>query len=307
MSLRYTVVIDCYNYRDYVCEAVDSALAQRLPPAEILVIDDGSTDGSRERLEQRYGDEPRVRLISQPNGGQLSTFVTGVTAARGDVVCFLDADDVWEPDHLEQLDAAYALPCAPDFVFTNLRYFGQREGLWQDDGTDHDHGLTAIAAFVQRSWIGSPTSALSMRRRLAEQVLDLPPLLVRNWRSGGDNVLVLGASLFGAHKFYRAAVTVRYRAHGSNFWLGRRDVACKRLQHDYQCDQLFAHYAARTGLGPASLRLARREFETKPRPTRDELRQYSRLARQAALPLGKRLELLLKIRLHYWRSHRAAA
>lgn len=307
MSLRYTVVIDCYNYRDYVGEAIDSALAQRLVPAEILVIDDGSTDGSRELIEQRYGQDARVRLISQPNGGQLSTFVTGVAAASGDVVCFLDADDVWEPDHLEQLDAAYALPCAPDCVFTNLRYFGQREGLWHAGASDHDHGLTAVQTFVHRDWIGSPTSALSMRRRLAQQVLDLPPLLVRNWRSGGDNVLVLGASLFGAHKFYRAAVTVRYRAHGSNFWLGRGQAACKRLQHDYQCDQLLAHYASRTGLGPSSLRLARREFETKPRPTREELRRYSRLAMQAALPLGKRLELWLKIRLHYRRSRRAAA
>lgn len=307
MSLRYTVVIDCYNYRDYVGEAIDSALAQRLPAHEILVIDDGSTDGSRELIEQRCTQDARLRLISQPNDGQLSTFVTGVAAASGDVICFLDADDVWEPDHLEQLDAAYAQPCAPDCVFTNLRYFGQREGLWRADAEDHDYGLTAVLTFAQRDWIGSPTSALSMRRRLAQQVLDLPPLMVRNWRSGGDNVLVLGASLFGAHKLYRAAVTVRYRAHASNFWLGRGHAACKRLQHDYQCDQLLAHYASRTGLGDNSLRLVRREFETKPRPTLDERRAYCRLALRAALPLGKRLELWLKIRQHYRRSRKAAA
>ena len=69
---RIAVVITSYNYRDYVIEAVDSVLAQTRVAEAVVVVDDGSSDGSGELLRERYAAEPRVSLLFGPNAGQLS-------------------------------------------------------------------------------------------------------------------------------------------------------------------------------------------------------------------------------------------
>src|SRR3954469_14377816 len=87
---RVSVVINNFNYERYVGEAIDSALAQHQDDVEVVVVDDGSTDGSAEVIGS-FGD--RVVPVLKPNGGQGSAFNAGFAAASGEVVIFLDADD----------------------------------------------------------------------------------------------------------------------------------------------------------------------------------------------------------------------
>ncbi|HXR09843.1 MAG TPA: glycosyltransferase family A protein, partial [Candidatus Acidoferrales bacterium] len=96
-----TVVIDTFNYGQYVEEAVESVLAQDFPRElyEILVIDDGSTDDTAGRLK-KYGDS--IRYLPKANGGQASAFNFGFAAARGEIIALLDADDLWLPDKLRR-------------------------------------------------------------------------------------------------------------------------------------------------------------------------------------------------------------
>jgi glycosyltransferase involved in cell wall biosynthesis len=96
---RLSIVVTNHDYARYVTDAVDSALAQTTA-AEVIVVDDGSTDESLAVLA-RY--EQRVRLVAQPNGGQAAAFNAGWAAASGEVVIFLDADDVLEPDVAERV------------------------------------------------------------------------------------------------------------------------------------------------------------------------------------------------------------
>lgn len=297
----FSVLINNYNYGSYVGEAVDSVLRQELPPLEILVVDDGSTDGSAQQLRARYAGEPLLRVLAKDNGGQLSTFRAGVEQLRGEVVCFLDADDLWEPGHLRALAAAYAGDPGLDFVSTNLRYFGEREGLYDARTADYDYGLTALPTVFLRRWIGGPTSALSLRRELAQRVLDLPEATVREWRCFADDCLVYGASVLGAHKKYLAAATVRYRRHGRNVSCpGRGPVP--QMKHEYRVQRLLDHYARREGFSAESLRLTKQEFKTKPRPSAEELKLYLELLRMAPFGLCKRLELGLSLRRHYLRA-----
>ena len=86
-----TVVIVNYNYEKYIVDAIESALAQTYAPLEIIVVDDGSTDGSRQIIAG-YGE--RIRSIFKNNGGQGSAYNAGWQAAHGDFVLFLDSDDV---------------------------------------------------------------------------------------------------------------------------------------------------------------------------------------------------------------------
>jgi len=98
----FTVLIDTYNYGEYIEQAVSSALAQDFPgeQREILVVDDGSTDDTQERL-RKFGES--IRYLWKPNGGQASAFNFGFEHARGEVIALLDADDVRLPGKLRRV------------------------------------------------------------------------------------------------------------------------------------------------------------------------------------------------------------
>ena len=98
---RVSVVIPTYERAGLVGRAVDSALAQTVEDVEVVVVDDGSTDGTRARVEERA--DPRVRYLAHDdNRGVSAARNTGVEAARGEYVAFLDSDDEWLPRKLER-------------------------------------------------------------------------------------------------------------------------------------------------------------------------------------------------------------
>lgn len=102
-SLSISVVIPLYNKRDEVGATLRSVLAQTLPPVEVIVVDDGSTDGGAEVVRTVGG--PSVRLISQSNAGVSAARNRGAAQAQGAYVAFLDADDHWEPGFLSEIAA----------------------------------------------------------------------------------------------------------------------------------------------------------------------------------------------------------
>ena len=99
-----TIVVVNYNYERYVAAAIDSALKQSYAPLEVIVVDDGSTDGSR-KIIAAYGE--RVRVIFQENGGQGAAYNAGWLAARGVFVLFLDSDDVLATDAMQKVVGAF--------------------------------------------------------------------------------------------------------------------------------------------------------------------------------------------------------
>ena len=128
-TTTFAVVITSYNYRDFVVEAVESALAQSRKAAQVIVVDDGSTDGSDALLREHYGEDERVTLICSANGGQFQAFQRGVAAVQAEVVCFLDSDDHWAPDYLARLGELYDTRADVGFVFSDMRHFGQEDRL----------------------------------------------------------------------------------------------------------------------------------------------------------------------------------
>jgi glycosyltransferase involved in cell wall biosynthesis len=96
-----SALLPSYNHEAFLEAAVRSALAQTYSPFELIVVDDGSTDGSRAILE-RFRDDPRVRIVLKENEGISATFNRCAAEAKGDYLAFLGSDDRWRPDHLER-------------------------------------------------------------------------------------------------------------------------------------------------------------------------------------------------------------
>jgi glycosyltransferase involved in cell wall biosynthesis len=101
--MNISVIIPSWNRAERLAAALDSVYAQSVPPLEIIVVDDGSTDHTRELLARHY---PEVHYIFQQNQGVSQARNTGITAASGEWLALLDSDDRWEPCKLEQQQAA---------------------------------------------------------------------------------------------------------------------------------------------------------------------------------------------------------
>jgi glycosyltransferase involved in cell wall biosynthesis len=114
-----SVIIPTYNRARLVGTAIESALAQDYPQIEVLVIDDGSSDGTREMMARAYGGNPKVRYLPKTNGGVSSARNLGIRESRGEFVALLDADDTWLPGKL-----ALQIEC--------LRRFPKAGMVWTD-------------------------------------------------------------------------------------------------------------------------------------------------------------------------------
>lgn len=307
-ALTVSVIVSSYNYRDYVVQAVASALAQSAPPLQVIVVDDGSSDDSWEVLQRAYAGDARVTLLRQPNGGQMAAWVNGLAHARGDIVALLDSDDEWTPHYLERVLRVYRTDPSVDYVYSNMEKFGAASGLALTKRRHHrsrDLGLSMLmGAFVQR-WQGVATSGNTLRRELLQRILSLPAEQANEWRTRPDDCLFYGSDILGAHKVYLAEPLVRHREHANNALLEFRGSPIKTARYAYRVERMLDHYRAMAGCSPYWLKLARREFQTKPEPSLSEWWLYSGFALRAPIRWSARLSQFGSITLHYLRSWRA--
>jgi glycosyltransferase involved in cell wall biosynthesis len=122
-EVKVSALIPTYNRRQYVFRAIDSVLSQTVPVDEVIVVDDGSTDGSGDAIQARYGS--KVRLIRQENTGVSGARLRAIREARGKWIAFLDSDDEWLPDRQREfLSALEKLPADVAWLFGDMRFMG---------------------------------------------------------------------------------------------------------------------------------------------------------------------------------------
>jgi glycosyltransferase involved in cell wall biosynthesis len=121
-SPKVSVIIPAYNVAEYIVETLDSALAQTFLDHEIIVINDGSPD--TEKFEKAIAPyREKIIYLKQPNKGAAAARNAGIEAARGEMLAFLDGDDVWLPDYLEQ-QISFLQATGGDMVYCDAILFG---------------------------------------------------------------------------------------------------------------------------------------------------------------------------------------
>ena len=147
--MKISVIVPLYNTRAYIVEAIDSILAQTRPADEIIVVDDGSTDGGAELLAG-YGS--RVRVIRQANAGGATALNRGIAQATGDTIAFLDADDLWAGDKLERQQGILLAKDSVDGVLGLIQQFDQRDAAG-GAGVSHEpqRGVSRIGLLIRRA------------------------------------------------------------------------------------------------------------------------------------------------------------
>jgi glycosyltransferase involved in cell wall biosynthesis len=298
-----TCIISNHNYARFVGEAIEGALRQTVPFDEIIVVDDGSTDGSLDLVETNYGRHPVVQIIGKENRGQLSCFNEGFARATGEIVFFLDADDVYEPHYVERALSVYQVDADCDFLFCARQLFGKEQRVLSTYADDRDLGYSVISTVYFRAWIGAATSCLSMRRRVLEKLLPLP--FEDDWRVRADDCLVFGTSLAGARKRFLAQPLVRYRVHDRNQFRGRPQKRRATYRRRLAINRLFEFIERKRHYNVARLAdFAHREFRTIERPSFRQLVNYARISMSARAPIFRRLSCAGEIAWHYTSSRR---
>ena len=169
--LLVSVIIDNYNYGHFLAQAIDSVLAQTYTNIELIVVDDGSTDNSREVIES-YGD--RLTPIFQKNQGQGAAFNTGIKQAKGELVCFLDSDDYFHPEKVAKVVAVFAQH--PEWVQVSHYWAGIDAESKEIDIPQKtlSRGDVKKSLLKYGKYKSALTSALAYRRHVLEQVMPIP-------------------------------------------------------------------------------------------------------------------------------------
>jgi hypothetical protein len=227
---RVSVVINTYNHEQFIAQALRSVINQQFPAAsmEIIVVDDGSTDTTSEVVAEFL---PFIRYIHQGNCGQVSAFNTGVAAARGEILAFLDGDDWWETTKLSSVVAAF--DANPRIAAVGHGYYEVDEGggivaTMSPERQCHlglENPLQARESAPFRVFLG--TSRLAIRRSILDCVLPVPPEL-----PFFDNFIFTQAIAISGAEILPQPLC-HYRVHSGSLYSGA-DADQKRLRIRYK-------------------------------------------------------------------------
>lgn len=189
--MRISVLINNYNYGQFLAECVESVLLQSHKAHEIIVVDDGSTDESATVLG-RFSEQ--ITIIFQENGGQGSAYNAGFAASSGDIVLFLDSDDTLSSGLLEALEAAFR-PESVVKVQWRMRLIDDRScplgGVFPENLDSGD-----VRGIIQRfGMYGSPPGSGNAFRR--SSIKRFFPMDVGQWRIAADTVPIVVAPFYG--------------------------------------------------------------------------------------------------------------
>jgi hypothetical protein len=241
-----SIVIDNFNYAHFLRAAIDSALAQTYSPVEVIVVDDGSADNSREVISS-YGE--RVSAIFKPNGGHASAFNAGFRACRGDIVMFLDADDTLMPNAVAEVVRVWRPGVAKaQFALAHIDEHSRPLGSTVPYlPSQMPNGDLCAAILDAGGYVGVPTSGNAFARAVLDRLL---PLDEFQWHQAADTSLEIIAPFLGDVVSIRNILGC-YRIHEANHGMLGDELDARKLRVklviDLQRQWTLSEFAKRAG------------------------------------------------------------
>lgn len=228
-----SIIINNYNYEAYLGAAIDSALAQTYAHCEVIVVDDGSSDGSRAIIAS-YGD--RVQAVLKENGGQASAFNAGFAAASGEWILYLDADDLLDANAMESIlghsEFVGEGTAVVEFYLRNV----DASGTPFSDGSTMPKRLTERGHLKRLLETGAyayaPTSGNLFHRSCLFRILPMPEDV---YRISADLYLLTLAPFCGKITVIPKPALGSYRIHGKNNYFSGSQTP-KQFDHELLVD-----------------------------------------------------------------------
>lgn len=215
--MRLSIIVDNYNYESFVSNAIESALSQTWEDTEVIVVDDGSTDDSRKRIDE-YAD--RVITIYKENGGQGSALSLASEKATGDVVIFLDADDSIFADTGRRVMERFTEDPSIARVQWPLQVVdksGNETGRQTPNPSMMPTGDLRAHVARFRTYVWSPQSGNAYSAKVLRRLLPIP----EEFPMACDLYLAETSALLGdVHSLNEVGGT--YRWHNTNYWVGSK-------------------------------------------------------------------------------------
>jgi glycosyltransferase involved in cell wall biosynthesis len=217
-NVNYICLINNYNNEKFIGDCLSSVLNQTKSFDQVLVIDDGSGDGSRNIIQEFCLKHSNLRLISKENEGQFSTFNIAVPLIQDKSQIFLlDGDDFYPPDYLESTLKSIGIS-SWDFAFCERQVFSSTDSvpLSVVISSQHPYFFSETSALVRSRgcWIGNPTSCISLSSDLFKKIFPYPHF--RDKSFWADNLMIYASSILGAHKIYLPGIAIGWRDHSGN-------------------------------------------------------------------------------------------
>lgn len=214
---KISIILDNYNYNQFLSEAIESVLNQTYTNYELIIVDDGSTDNSQEIINCYMNQYSNVKAVFKENGGQTSAFNEAFTHCSGEIVAFLDSDDYWYPDKLFQIAEKHNVN---SIVQHYLSYNG--DGIYRRVNTDINwHDVLMEHGYLYNH---SVCSSLSFSYELLNKIF--PLINPEEMRFCTDGIVLMMALSMEPVGFIENVLGY-YRVHGQNLFVGSNDFGQK--------------------------------------------------------------------------------
>lgn len=236
--LLVSIIVNNYNYGRFLRQAIDSALNQTYSHVEVIAVDDGSTDNSREIIAS-YGD--KIIPVLKENGGQASAFNAGFAVSQGEIVNFLDADDYLFSDTIERIVSVWKPGIAKvQYYLDVVDTKGNLLGIYPPRERRLDNGEVLPILLEKGRYETSVTSGNSFNRSGLNKIFPIPET---KFQISADSYLVTLVPFDGQVVSIEQTLGA-YRIHGNNLWALNQKVEieklCKFVQHDLYRYELLA-------------------------------------------------------------------
>ena len=237
-----SIIINNYNYERFIAEAIESALQQAYSQVEVIVVDDGSIDHSKEIIQ---GYSRHINLVLKENGGQASAINAGFAISRGEIVVFLDADDLLLPSMVK--DVVDVFLSRPEIIRVQYRMavideYSQRTGVEKPErhipvpsGDVHEQALKFP---FDMPWL--PTSGNAFSAKALRRIMPIPE---NSYGSAGADWYIVHLSCLLGPVFFLDNLEACYRVHQSNTYaLANTSLNLEHIRRTIQYCRMTANY-----------------------------------------------------------------